>query len=115
MTKEKEMRFSVYQQKKGWGSLFEVTHYGSESYKPSDFFEYHCVATIEADDLEQVFHIGNGMGPQDRLTRIAERMHSISVGDIIMNPEGEFFMCDDFGWAQIEVPSVEEIIERGAA
>jgi hypothetical protein len=42
-------------------------------------------------------------------------MHSISVGDIIMNPEGEFFMCDDFGWAQIEVPSVEEIIQRGAA
>ena len=109
------MRFSVYQQKKGWGSLVEVTHYGSERYKLSDFFEYHRVATIEADDLEEVFHIGNGMGPQDRLTRIAERIHSISVGDIIMNPEGEFFMCDDFGWAEIEVPSVEEIIERGAA
>ena len=51
------MRFSVYQQKKGWGSLVEVTHYGSERYKLSDFFEYHRVATIEADDLEEVFHI----------------------------------------------------------
>jgi hypothetical protein len=42
-------------------------------------------------------------------------MHSISVGDIIMNPEGEFFMCDPMGWEEIQVPSVEEIIERGAA
>lgn len=109
------MKFSIYQQKKGWGSLPEIAQNGSESYKLSDFFEYRFVAAIEADDLEHAFHIGNGMGPQDRLIRFADRMHSISVGDIIMNPESEFFMCDPLGWKRIQVPSVEEIIERGAA
>jgi hypothetical protein len=109
------MEFFVYQQKKGWGSLPEISRNGSESYKRSDFFEYRNVAKIDTGDLEQVFHIGNGMGDQDRLTRFADRMHSISVGDIVLNPHGVFFMCDPVGWKEIQVPTVEEIIERGAA
>ena len=73
------MRFSVYQQKEGVGFSVRGDYYGSESYKLSDFFEYHRVATIEADDLEEVFHIGNGMGRQDPgLGSLSECTQSVS-------------------------------------
>lgn len=46
------------------------------------FFNYGVVCEIEADDLDHVFQIGN-IGPEENITRIADRMHSISVGDVI--------------------------------
>jgi hypothetical protein len=30
-------------------------------------------------------------------------MHSVSVGDIIQDPTGEFHMVDDFGFNKIQV------------
>ena len=47
---------------------------------------YGKVAEIEANDLEHVFHIGN-MGPEEKITRL-DRMHSISVGDVIVDGNG---------------------------
>jgi len=47
---------------------------------------YKKVAEVEANDLEHVFHIGN-MGPEESITRL-DRMHSISVGDIVIDGNG---------------------------
>lgn len=46
------------------------------------FFNYDVVCEIDADDLDQVFQIGN-IGPQEKINRVADRMHSVSVGDVI--------------------------------
>ena len=48
---------------------------------------YKPVCEIVADDLTHVFEVGN-MGPEDRITRL-DRMHSVSVGDIIEDESGE--------------------------
>ena len=61
---------------------------------------YKTVAYIEADDLEQVFHIGN-MGPEDRITRIARSMHSVSVGDVIVEEDGTKHYVDSFGFGEL--------------
>lgn len=47
---------------------------------------YGKVAEIEANNLDHVFHIGN-MGPETAITRL-DRMHSISVGDVIIDGNG---------------------------
>lgn len=48
---------------------------------------YEPVAAIEAEDLEDVFHIGNVFYPEENIRRLS-RMHSVSVGDIIRDPDG---------------------------
>jgi hypothetical protein len=61
--------------------------------------QFKHVATIEADDLDEVFEIGN-IGPEELITRHAP-MHSVSVGDVIQTPEGEFFAVASMGFESL--------------
>lgn len=63
--------------------------------------EFKHVATIEANDLEEVFEIGN-IGPEHLITRHAP-MRSVSAGDVIETPEGEFFAVAPMGFEIITV------------
>ena len=64
------------------------------------FDMYKPVAKIEAEDLEQVFEIGN-MGPEDRIERL-DRMHSLSVGDLVFDPNtGIYHYVDSFGFGEL--------------
>lgn len=60
---------------------------------------YDLVSVIEAEDLDEVFHIGN-MGPEEKITRLAP-MHSVSVGDLIANEKGEFFAVEGIGFLKL--------------
>jgi hypothetical protein len=60
---------------------------------------YDLVAEIEAKTLEQVFDIGN-IGPESAITRRAP-MHSVSVGDIIMNEQGDMHLVASMGFTRI--------------
>ena len=62
---------------------------------------YHPVCTILADSLEGVFHTGN-MGPEENIMRLTDRMHSVSVGDVIVNNEtGEANMVASMGFIKV--------------
>tara|TARA_R110000868_G_scaffold295032_1_gene555444 strand:- start:22 stop:390 length:369 start_codon:yes stop_codon:yes gene_type:complete len=62
---------------------------------------YHPVCTILADDLEGVFDTGN-IGPEENIMRLTPRMHSVSVGDIVVNNEtGEASMVASMGFIKI--------------
>jgi hypothetical protein len=72
---------------------------GSDGYK-TEYAEYYTpVCTIEAENLNRVFDIGN-IGPEESITRLA-RMHSVSVGDIIVDPNGVKHMVNSFGFEEI--------------
>jgi hypothetical protein len=60
---------------------------------------YETVAEIEATNLEHVYLIGN-MGPEESITRLA-RMHSISVGDLIVDSEGQTYVVAQFGYDKV--------------
>ncbi len=61
---------------------------------------YRKVAIIEAKDLDQVFEIGN-VGPEEKITYL-DKMHSVSVGDVIENLEsGEKFVVKTLGFGEI--------------
>ena len=79
----------------------DVKFRGSAEYKSHYFNLYQPVGRIDADDLDDVFFIGN-CRHQD-ITRLSNRMHSVSVGDIIENENGEFFMVEGEGFNQVEV------------
>ncbi len=72
---------------------------GSDGYK-SEYEQFYApVCVIEADSLNRVFDIGN-IGPEESITRLA-RMHSVSVGDIIVDPYGVKHMVDRMGFKEI--------------
>lgn len=59
---------------------------------------YKEVAVIEAKDLNEVFEIGN-IGPEEKIERL-DRMHSISVGDVIRDDRGRCFVVAPFGFTR---------------
>ena len=61
---------------------------------------YTHVSNITALDLEGVFHVGN-MGPEELIERLAP-MHSLSVGDIVENADGEKQVVADFGFKKVD-------------
>jgi len=60
---------------------------------------YEEVAAIEADTLDEVFEIGN-IGPEEKIERF-DRMHSISVGDVIRNDKFECYVVSNFGFERL--------------
>ena len=74
------------------------------------FDMYKPVAKIEADSLEGVFHIGN-IGPEENIERL-DRMHSLSVGDLVFDPNtGIYYYVDSFGFG--ELPN-EDVMKKVA-
>lgn len=59
---------------------------------------YSHVANIEAKDFDQVFEIGN-IGPEQNIERLG-RMHSVSVGDVIVDEEGSMAVVAPVGFVQ---------------
>lgn len=94
----------------GWDALADVPAFeaksnlsdkGSEAFVPvkHDVF-FRQVATIDAEDLENVFHVGN-MGPENQIER-HHKMHSPSVGDVVVDLEdGKSYMVNGFGFERI--------------
>jgi len=60
---------------------------------------YSHVGDIIADDLEHVFEVGN-IGPEDRIQRHG-RMRSVSVGDIVEDPNGVKHVVAKFGFEEL--------------
>jgi hypothetical protein len=62
---------------------------------------YAPVAEITADSLSQVFDIGN-IGPESSIKRLAP-MHSISVGDVIVDENGHAVFVAPVGFVRVDV------------
>jgi hypothetical protein len=60
---------------------------------------YCTVAEIDALNFEHVFEIGN-IGPEQNIKRL-KPMHSVSVGDVILDSEGNARYVDDFGFGSV--------------
>lgn len=64
-------------------------------------WSYTLVAEITAPDLNGVFQVGN-IGPESNIRRIADRMASVSVGDIIEDNETqEKYLVANFGFTKL--------------
>ena len=62
---------------------------------------YEEVCEIEADNLNEVFQIGN-IGPDEKIRRFDfAPMHSISVGDVIRDDRGRCFVVAPLGFERL--------------
>ena len=66
---------------------------------------YEHVSNITADSLEGVFHVGN-MGPEENIERF-KPMHSVSVGDVVLDQDGMFHMVASFGFDAVNELNME--------
>ena len=81
--------------------LFNLRFTGDLDFKTFEE-NYVIVAKIEANDLDDVFEIGN-IGPEEKITRSNHPMHSISVGDVIYNEQDKTYtIVKGFGFATLE-------------
>ena len=62
--------------------------------------KYVHVADLDTDNLDEAFEIGN-IGPEEKYTRYS-RMHSVSVGDILVEKTGQAHVVASFGFDEIE-------------
>ena len=101
------MHYSVYQLQVSKQSPAKVIGYkrdlmfdGSESFRKEMLAHFAKVAEVDSSgvDLDDVFHIGNGYGDQNKIRRVSDRMHSVSVGDIIQTVDGYLWMVDPEGF-----------------
>jgi hypothetical protein len=109
------MRYTVYQLQVSKQSPEDVIEFkrdlmfdGSECYRAEMSEHFVKVAEVEASDLDDVFHIGNGYGDQSKIQRVAERMHSVSVGDIIQTQDGYLWMVDPEGFKCVGTNKIGE-------
>jgi len=77
---------------------------GSKNFESWMSDHYASVARVTGvDTLEDVFHVGNGYGPEGSCIQKFTRMHSVSVGDIIVNEKcGTAWMVDGEGWSNVD-------------
>jgi hypothetical protein len=73
---------------------------------------YTKVAEVVADDLDHVFEVGN-IGPEDRITRL-DKMHSISVGDIVADADGVCSVVNNVGFTPL-APSFHKMVLKELA
>ena len=90
--------------KEGWTCHVKALAYSQASMNgdPKVGMLHDCythVADIIADDLDHVFEAGN-IGPEDRVIK-HDQFHSVSVGDIIEDPNGVKHVVAQFGFEQL--------------
>jgi len=66
-----------------------------------DAGRYELVALVnDTTDLEEAFMLMNVWSEPDRITKIADRVASLSIGDIL-ETNGQFFVCCGEGFREI--------------
>lgn len=67
----------------------------------SDNFQYYTyVANVATNDLEEAFHAMN-MWDYNLVETVSRPCCSMSVGDILMTEEGDFYMCAPIGFEKV--------------
>ena len=61
---------------------------------------YTHVSNITAENLNHVFEVGN-IGPEENIERLAP-MHSVSVADIIVEPNGTKHVVASMGFQEVD-------------
>lgn len=88
----------------------DLMFYGASAFKPEMWKDFVHVADLDCSSHNKAFEIGN-IGPEEKITRhgIMEngrihRMHSVSVGDILVADWTKPVMVDRFGFKVVELP-----------
>ena len=82
-------------------AYMETMFFGAQNWKESYRAHYSKVCEIDCNDLEDAFRISNTY-QEDKITMIADRMRSLSVGDICVE-NGAAYLVDRCGFERVDV------------
>ena len=82
-----------------------VSCFGAEKFESENFAFYTEAYQVHTDDKNLAFEVTNLWEDKSRhfVEVIGDRGYSTSIGDILEMDNGEFFMVEPCGFAQIEV------------
>ena len=84
-----------------------------DSFKPEKHMsKYRHVADLAVDTLNDAFRVGN-VGPEEKITRYSDRIHSLSIGDIL-ELDGEKFVVGPAGFDKIEVTNSKRRVQNAS-
>jgi hypothetical protein len=63
--------------------------------------KYQKVAVIQAENFDHVFEISN-LGEEEHLITRLSPMHSVSVGDVLVNEAGKAVFVDNYGFGNVQ-------------
>lgn len=75
----------------------------------ANFKYFNKVAIIDANDLEDAFAISNLGEEEELITRLAP-MHSLSVGDVLIDEDNIVFFVNSFGFNKVDLPQDEVLV-----
>lgn len=87
----------------GWSASPKTKAYSSAQFGQvdTDTFKYYThVANVATDDMEQAFESMN-LWNDNLVEKVADRCSSMSVGNVIMTEEGDFYVCASFGFEKV--------------
>jgi hypothetical protein len=80
---------------------------GAKKWQP-EFSQYYTASyAVVTDDLKEAFELTNLWNDMNKITYLADRGPSSSVGDIFVDWIGQCFIVDNFGFTQI--PNLFEV------
>lgn len=85
----------------GVKARLETNFEGSENWNPEWFKHYSHVADIDTYSRDEAFALMNAWAEPDRIKTHAQ-CHSMSVGDILEDEDGIFYMVDPAGFDVIK-------------
>jgi len=65
--------------------------------------------TIDTDEMGEVYDIGNGYGDRSKIVYSAVRRKSVSVGDLLVNDEGDGYVVAPVGFDPVERMTVRKM------
>ena len=61
---------------------------------------YTLAGLVDADDEEEAFELTNLWEKPEKVAKIADKMHSMSVGDVIIDAVNKKVFCASFGFKE---------------
>ena len=87
-----------------WRAKMDYSHFQADrgdQFNKDDIELYNDKYLVQADDLDEVFHLTNLWHDDSKIHRY-ERGHSTSVGDLIVdNSTGETFIVSGYGFDKV--------------
>ncbi|ASV44318.1 hypothetical protein PBI_SCTP2_303 [Salicola phage SCTP-2] len=83
-------------------TYLDVTHKGSEAFEKTMSSDYEIVGFVFGDNLEDACRRSN-LGYTSCIDNFTGNMHSLSVGDILVESSESIWMVDQFGFSKVEI------------
>lgn len=82
-----------------------------EYFPPFDPTRFELVAYVRIDSVDEAYRLTNNIDCpwwENEGVKVVKKSRSTSVGDVIVSPQGEVYLCKILGWEKLECKHFNE-------